>query len=190
MKLVMLGGTFNPPHNGHIVMADMVRRSCGYDKVILVPAFQPAHKEIETGVSPSQRLEMTRLAAQEIENVLISDCELVRQGVSYSLDTVRYLKKHFHLKDNPGLIIGDDLIPGFSKWHNVHELVLEADLILLHRGNPDDLIFPYPHRYINNEMIPISSSEVRAMVRDRLDITGLVPLSVAEYIRKQGLYLG
>ena len=189
MKLVILGGTFNPPHNGHIAMADMVRRTCGYDRVVFIPSFQPAHKTVSTGVSPVQRLKMTELAAAEIENAFVSDCEILRKGVSYSLDTVRYLKKTYSLNGNPGLIIGDDLIPGFHKWHLVNELAIEADIIVLHRGDKEQLDFPYPHRYLSNRMIPLSSSDVRLKISRGETVDGDIPASVLEYILQEGLYV-
>jgi nicotinate-nucleotide adenylyltransferase len=190
MKLVIMGGTYNPPHIGHIAMADFVRRKCSYDKVVLIPSFQPAHKIVSTGITPRQRLDMTELAAGEIENAIVSDCEIRREGVSYSIDTVRYLKDYYNLDSRPGLIIGDDLISGFHKWHKVDELVEEADIIVLHRGNKTRLDLPFPHTYLSNDMITLSSSEIREKVRNGQSVSEDVPASVAEYIRSRELYLG
>ena len=190
MKLVIMGGTYNPPHIGHIAMADFVRRKCSYDKVVLVPSFQPAHKVVSTGITPQQRLDMTQLAAKEIENAIVSDCEIRRKGVSYSIDTVRYLKECYHLDSKPGLVIGDDLINGFHKWHMVDKLVCEADIIVLHRGKDCEMELSFPHTYLNNDMISVSSSVVRQRVRDSLSISEFVPSSIAEYISSRGLYLG
>ncbi len=189
MKLVMLGGTFNPPHKGHLAMADQVRRSCGYDKVVLVPSFQPAHKSVSMGVSPDQRLRMTELASREIEKAFVSDCEIRRKGVSYSLDTIRYLKNHYEIEGRPGLIIGDDLVPGFSRWHKAEILAQEADIIILHRDDSGDLDFPYPHRYVSNSMVNLSSSLIREKIGAGISVKEDLPLSVIEYIRKEGLYL-
>ncbi len=184
-----MGGTYNPPHIGHIAMADFVRRSCSYDKVVLVPSFQPAHKIVSTGITPQQRLDMAQLAAEEIENAFVSDCEIRREGVSYSIETVRYLKEYYRLDSKPGLVIGDDLINGFPKWHKVDELVNEADIIVLHRGEDFEMGLPFPHTYLSNDMIPVSSSEIRQRVRQRLSISEYVPPSIAEYIFSRGLYL-
>ncbi|OQY34627.1 MAG: nicotinate (nicotinamide) nucleotide adenylyltransferase [Spirochaetaceae bacterium 4572_59] len=188
MKLVMLGGTFNPPHNGHIAMADLVRRNCSYDQVVLIPSFQPPHKTVFSDVNIHQRLAMTELAAKEIENAFVSDCEMIREGVSYSLDTVRYLKEKYSLDGKPGLIIGDDLIPGFSSWHSVDMLVEEVDLIVLHRGDSEKLDLPYPHSYLSNPIISLSSSEIRSKVEKGLSIDADVPGSIVSYIRSEGLY--
>ncbi len=190
MKLVMLGGTFNPPHWGHLKMADFVRRTCGYDKVVLVPSHQPAHKNVSMGVSPVQRLAMIELAAAEIEKAFVSDCEIKRKGVSYSLDTIRYLKENFPLEGNPGLIIGDDLLPGFHKWYKAELLAEEADLIVLHREDAEKMDFPYPHRYLTNRTIPLSSSLIREKVSRGMDISEDVPAGVLRYISSERLYLG
>lgn len=171
-------------------MADLVRRRCGYDKVVLVPSFQPAHKVVDGGVLPEQRLAMTRLAAREVEGALVSDCEIRREGVSYSLDTVRHLTEQFSPEGRPGLIIGDDLVAGFPRWHKAELLAREADLIILHRGERDRLDFPYPHRYLNNEILPLSSSELRLKVAAGESLDGAVPEAVAAYIRQEGLYRG
>ena len=95
-------------------MADQVRKTCGYDKVVLVPSFQPAHKTVSLGVSPEQRLKMIELAAGEIENAFVSDCEIKRQGVSYSLDTIRFLKDHYPLEGKPGAHHRRRSCPGIS----------------------------------------------------------------------------
>jgi nicotinate-nucleotide adenylyltransferase len=132
---------------------------------------------------------MAELAAKEIENAFVSDCEIQRKGVSYSLDTVLYLKKRYKLEVNPGLIIGDDLIPGFHHWHRVDELVTEADIIVLHRGSVEQLDFPYPHRYLSNTMVPLSSSDVRMKISNNLPVDRDLPARVLSYIKERNLYV-
>jgi len=188
MKLVMLGGTFNPPHLGHITIAESVRDRFSYEKLVLVPSFNPAHKEIENQVSYNQRRKMVELSIQNKKNVFISDCEYERKGVSYSIDTIRYLKEHFTGGQKPGLIIGDDLVPGFSRWHKAEILAQEADIIICHRGAPGDLDFPYPHIYFQNTIIQASSTQIRLLLKNRGDTGTLLHPDVREYIRKEGLY--
>jgi len=188
MKLVMLGGTFNPPHLGHITIAESVRERFSYDRLVLVPSFNPAHKEIENKVSYEQRRRMVELSIQGLSGVFISDCEFERKGVSYSIDTIRYLKDTYTNGEKPGLIIGDDLVKGFTRWHQAGQLALEADIIICHRGDPADLDFPYPHIYFQNPIVQASSTEIRHMLRDRNDTGSLLHPDVLEYIRKEGLY--
>jgi len=189
MKLVMLGGTFNPPHNGHIRMAELVRLQLGYDRVVLVPSYQPAHKTVDSGATAGQRLEMVRLAASRLPSAFVSDCELHRKGVSYSIDTVRYLKKLYRPEGKPGLIIGDDLIAGFHRWHKVDELVREADVIVVHRGEPEELNLPFPHCYVDNPLLPVSSSEIREALRAGRSVDDLLPPAVLDYIGRNRLYV-
>ncbi len=186
----MLGGTFNPPHWGHLKMAEQACASFSYDKIVFVPSFRPAHKSIEDSVSFEQRLSMIHLAAKVLDNAFVSDCEGARKGISYSIDTVRFLKAHFCGNEKPGLLIGDDLVPGFKYWHKVEELVHEADVIICHRDKSRPIVFPWPHRYMENPPFPLSSSEIRKKIRSGEDASSFLPPGVYEYILKEGLYAG
>ncbi len=188
MKLVMLGGTFNPPHLGHIKIAESVRDRFSYDKLVLVPSYKPAHKEIHNQVGYEQRRRMVELTIQDLQNVFISDCEFERKGVSYSIDTIRYLKETYTGGEKPGLIIGDDLVAGFPRWHLADQLALEADIIICHRGDPSELDFPYPHTYFRNDIFPASSTEIRTLLRNGGETGGLVHPDVLAYIREERLY--
>lgn len=188
MKLVMLGGTYNPPHSGHLRIAEAVRLHFGYDKLVLVPSFKPAHKEVSDEVTFQQRFRMVELSVQGWKDVIVSPCEYERKGVSYSIDTIRYLREKYSLDSKPGLIIGDDLVPGFSRWHKVDELCSEADIIVCHRGRPEDLNFPYPHSYFQNPIFEASSTDIRNALKEGRDVGDLLPPQVLSYIRREGLY--
>ncbi|MDC7232673.1 MAG: nicotinate (nicotinamide) nucleotide adenylyltransferase [Spirochaetales bacterium] len=188
MKLVMLGGTFNPPHLGHLKIAEAVKNHFGYHKLVLVPSYTPPHKDITEDVSFHQRMKMVELSVQGWEDVIVSPCEYERKGISYSVDTIRYLKETYKPEGNPGLIIGDDLVPGFSRWRKVDELVTEADIIVCHRGKPEDLVFPWPHRYFQNPIFEASSTDIREGIRKGEDVSRLLPEGVLSYIREEGLY--
>jgi nicotinate-nucleotide adenylyltransferase len=188
MRLVMLGGTFNPPHLGHLKIAEAVRQEFGYEKLVLVPSFIPAHKDIEGGVSFHKRKIMTELSIRDRESAFVSDCEYRRKGVSYSIDTIRYLKQEYTEGEKPGLIIGDDLVGGFVRWHEAEHLAEEADIIICHRGDPKDLDFPFPHRYFQNTIYNVSSSEIRTLLKQGEDVSSYLVPSVLEYIHTQGLY--
>ena len=188
MKLVMLGGTFNPPHLGHIKIAESVRDRFSYDKLVLVPSYHPAHKDIENQVSYEHRRRMVELTIENLKDIFISDCENERKGISYSIDTIRYLKEHFTGGDKPGLIIGDDLVAGFPRWHKAEQLALEADIIICHRGDSAELDFPYPHTYFLNDIFQASSTEIRSRLKNHYDIGGLLHPDVIDYIHKEGLY--
>ena len=184
----MLGGTFNPPHLGHLNIAEAVRREFEYDKLVLVPSYIPAHKDIEGEVSFEKRQTMVELSLENLDNAFVSDCEYRRKGISYSIDTIRFLKEKYTKGEKPGLIIGDDLVSGFHRWHEAETLALEADIIICHRGNPEDLEFPYPHRYFQNNIFSASSSEIRRILSMKGDASAFLTPAVMDYISREGLY--
>lgn len=191
MKTAILGGSFNPVHIGHLILAEEVLSQCGYDRILFIPANIPPHKSIDDPGSHI-RLEMLEAATKQFPEFAVSNCEILRRGVSYTIDTVRYLKTDDVLKGQidgkPGLIVGDDLLAGFFEWKEPYSLVSEADIIVAHRQYPYRLSLPYPHRYVENTIMPISSSEVRARISSVKAWHSLVPQPVQAIIEQKGLY--
>jgi nicotinate-nucleotide adenylyltransferase len=183
---VIIGGTFNPVHIGHLMLAEEVRIQEGFEKVVFVPSNKPAHKIVD-GTSVDQRLAMLRLAVQGYE-VILETCELAREGISYSIDTVRYVREHYPLTGRPALVLGDDLFESFSTWKDADELSRQAELLVAHRKYSQVLTSQWPHRYLNNKLIDVSSTEIRQRVRQGLAWKALVPPAVAEYIERLRLY--
>ena len=132
MRIAVLGGTFNPLHIGHLALADEVCTSLGYDRLLFVPAFRPPHKEMADSVSAEDRLEMVRLACGDDPRFVAESCEIDRGGVSYTYDTICSLEEKYagQLEGKIGLVMGDDLIPGFHLWHRAEKLSKKCDLIL------------------------------------------------------------
>ena len=213
MKIAMLGGSFNPIHVGHLILADSVCRSLGYDKILFVPTATPPHKELSSSVSASDRLEMTRLAVMDDERFETEPCEIERGGVSYSWDTVCYIEKKYAsvLEGKVGLIFGEDLLPDYDKWEKAAELAKKADLILACRPHDTGLKaefqniptekygkspmagvnlenFPYPHKIVQNPKMEISSSEIRQKIAENGAWRYLVTGRVFEYIKERNLY--
>jgi len=186
MRTVIIGGTFNPVHVGHLMLAEEVRVQEGYDKVVFVPSNKPAHKVVD-GTTVDQRLDMLRLAVAGYE-VGVETCELAREGISYSIDTVRYVLEHYTLTGRPALVIGDDLFSNFDSWKDAGELSRLAELLVAHRRFSHQLSSHWPHRYLNNKLLDVSSTEVRQRVRQGLAWKALVPPAVASYIQENQLY--
>ena len=132
MKIAMLGGSFNPIHIGHLILADSVCKSLGYDKILFVPTANPPHKELSCDVATSDRFEMTRLAVLGDERFEAEGCEIERGGVSYTYDTICFLEQKYAsvLTGKIGLVMGEDLIADYDKWYRAPELAQKADLIL------------------------------------------------------------
>jgi nicotinate-nucleotide adenylyltransferase len=188
MKFALLGGTFNPIHNGHLFIAEEVLVSLGYDRILFIPAFKPAHKSLNQNDDPEKRLAMVRLALKGRKEFLLEDCEIRRQGTSYTMETIDYMLDKYPIEGKPGLIIGDDLLSGFSTWKMVDRLLATVKIIIAHREKVEKVPFPGDHQYIGNSLLPVSSSEIRRRVKERQAFRYLLPESVYEYICREGVY--
>ncbi len=188
MRLALLGGTFNPIHIGHLYIAEEVLVTLGYDRIVFVPSYRPAHKTVSEKDDPEKRLEMVRLATEGREEFLVEDCEILRRNTSYTMDTIEYLYHRYPITGKIGLIIGEDLVPGFPTWKMVDRLLKEVDIIVAYRTKREPFPYPVQVSYIENIVLPISSSEIRARVKRGKAFRYLVPDSVYWYIRRQGLY--
>ncbi len=194
MTALILGGTFNPVHCGHLFLALDARSTLGYDTVILVPALRPVHKDPAPVIAAAHRLAMLELAVQGMEGILVDDCEIRRGGPSYSIDTVRDLVARRRIDGRPGFLVGEDLLRGFGAWKEPDALAREAELIVVRRslgetdaeGQPPS--FEWPHRTFANTILPISSSEVRCRAAEGRTIRFLVPDAVGAYIAAHRLY--
>lgn len=134
MKLAVLGGSYNPIHIGHLMLADTVCRSCGYDTIAFVPAFLSPFKHGHAGCTVEDRIAMVERAVADNPAFYCEQCEVTRQGVSYTIDTLRFLTQKYPQHDGKiGLIIGDDLLGGLDTWHEAVSLDDYADIIVGNR---------------------------------------------------------
>ena len=185
-RVALLGGAFDPVHLGHLHVAEVVLATGCYDQVLFVPAHLPSHKPGALA-APDHRLTMLRLAISRRPGLAVSDIELRRGGVSYTVDTVRQLQRTGTLGRRPGLVVGDDLGAELGTWREAETLFGMVELLVARRiGEAAPLGFP--HRRLANHPLPLSSSELRRRVRAGQVIRALVPDSVAAYIREHGLY--
>lgn len=206
MRLAILGGSFNPVHIGHLALADAVHRLLGYDRVLLVPASVPPHKELASGATAQDRLAMLKLATADAPFLEVEDCEIERGGVSYTIDTVAYLEEKYRgrLQGKIALVIGDDLVALFDTWKDAPLLAERTDVIVARRpaelgpvngGSADGgsatgkpAAFPYRHTALDNALLPISSSGIREAIRLGKSWRYLVPDGVYRYIVEHTLY--
>jgi nicotinate-nucleotide adenylyltransferase len=188
VKTLLFGGSFNPAHIGHFILAEEARWRLGCDRVLFIPAFQPPHKKLDTDPGPEVRFAMLRAACEGLPGMEASDCELRRGGASYTIDTVRELRRNGTLDEPPFLLVGDDLLEGFSRWREADTLARETQLVLAHRLHSERQPFDYPHRYLDNLLIPVSSSLVRERIAEKGAWRQLVPAPVAGCIEREGLY--
>jgi len=189
MKSVIIGGTFNPIHNGHLYLAEEARKQLEYERIIFVPTHTPAHKKPDTSIQAEERLEMIRRAVENTD-IVIDESEIRRGGVSYMIETIEGFEERYEHEGNFGLVVGDDLVEGLSKWKKWKSLERKIDLILAHRKYEERVYCPYPHRYLENLILPISSRDIRSRVRLNKAYRYLVPEPVYQYIEEKGLYRG
>ena len=187
MKTAIFGGTFNPIHLGHLAIADEVIAQTDCDRVLFVPANIPPHKEVDDP-GARHRLAMIQASIAGDPRFSVSDCEISRAGVSYTIDTIRYLVGRGIVEPKPSLIVGDDLLQGFGGWKESAALLDECSLIIVHRQYKECVPFASPHRYLANLRIPISSTLVRERVRAGGAWRYLVPNAARAIIQEQRLY--
>lgn len=190
MKLAMLGGSFNPVHNGHLALARSVQEQLGYDRVVLVPASISPGKKTDHVVDDKHRLNMLRLAAEPFADITVDDCELARGGVSWTIDTLLHLARLYEkeLTEPVGMVIGQDLAATFDKWKDSVRIANEFTIILARRPPWDSGTFTVPHVVLDNPPIAVSSSGIRAAIQSSGEWQSLVPEPVGRYIEEHGLY--
>ncbi len=189
-RIALFGGTFNPIHSGHVEMASKVLELPQIEKLIIMPTYQPPHKDAPELVSGEHRLNMCRIALCGLDNVEFSALELERKGKSYTYNTVCELNSVFDKRI--ALVCGGDMITTFNGWYRYRDILTLADIIAFRRVGVDNTEFDNAVEslrteggnisVINLEISNISSSEVR---NGRMD---MVPDEVFEYIKNNGLY--
>jgi nicotinate-nucleotide adenylyltransferase len=198
VRLGILGGTFNPPHLGHLVCAQEAYLHLRLDRVMLIPARMPPHKPVEDEPGAEHRLELCRLAIRGDDRFIVSDAEVARSGPSYTVDTLEELTSK--ARDNElFLILGGDIAAGLPQWHEPERVLslstpaiaerpgtsraaIDGALAQL-RGGDRAQFFPMP-------TIDVSSTAIRGRVKASEPIKYIVPDAVAGYIRDHRLYRG
>ncbi len=203
LKLGVLGGSFNPIHIGHLIVAEEVYWRHGLSGVIFVPAHIPPHKGAEELAEAHHRYEMVKLAIKGNEHFAVSDIEIARGGKSYTVETVELLSNKYGKDCELYLIIGTDTLQELPTWKEIQRLVGLCRMVVVNRPgaglNGFAQLTPLLGEETLGEMrklavqippIGISSTEIRARLRSGRNIKYLVPPSVEEYISKKRLYTG
>jgi nicotinate-nucleotide adenylyltransferase len=180
-----LGGTFNPPHLGHLIIADEVRTELELDEVWFMPNQEPPHKEIPNEITSRHRLEMVHRAVKEHPHFRVQSIELERPGRSYTYDTMRLLMKKYDHEFY--FIIGADMIEYLPKWYKIEELLKTINFVGVNRPDYNQEP-PYPILTVSIPNLEVSSLMIRNRLKERRNIRYFVPDSVREYIEENGLY--
>ncbi len=192
MKVGLFGGTFDPIHIGHLIVAEEAREQARLDRVVFVPSGIPPHKRSESVSPGSVRLEMTRLATQGNPKFEVSDFEVSRNEASFTIQTVRYFSKELGSDAELFLIVGADSILEVAAWKDPKELLSECRPIVVSRpGFALSGVEPWVRdRVLFIEGVPfgVSSTDIRVRVASGRSIRYLVPPPVLAYIVEHRLY--
>ena len=199
MKIGVLGGTFNPIHRGHLAIAEAARAKLSLDKVYFVPAARTPLKEDASILAAEHRLRMVRLAIGDYPDFKLSTVEIDRPGPSYTVDTIAELRDKLGAENELFFIIGWDSLSQFPRWREPARIIQMCRLVAVPRPG-----YSFPDRVsletalpglsqrlilLDEPKIDISASEIRQRAERGESISHLVPEPVAEYIRKEKLYL-
>lgn len=199
IRIGIYGGTFSPPHKGHIAAAKAFMEQMWLDFLYVIPTATPPHKEMEIPVSAKDRLEMCRLAFEELDGVCVSDLEINRGGKSYTVDTLRELSGEDR---RLFLLCGTDMMLTLDRWKDPDEIFKLCYPVYIRRDNDRSLdaviinkIAQYQRDYgkvvrrIVTDPIEISSSQIRQMIVDGEDLSGVVTKKVENYMKRNHLYV-
>lgn len=198
--IAILGGSFNPIHNGHIAMADAAHDMCKTD-VVLMPNKTTYYKDNKVFASDEDRLSMVRYAAEERDYLMYSDMEIKRGGVTHTIDTIRFLKGV-----NPDrriyFIIGGDSLEWIDRWVDAEELLESITVLTAVRGATDrnrseeiirkikDTIPASDIRLLDMNSMEISSTDIRKRAQENKSLRDLVPEKIEAFIKEKNIYNG
>ncbi len=191
-RLGVYGGTFDPVHNGHLAIARNVVSHCGLDRLLFVPSARPPHKQGQAMASPDDRYRMVELAVRDDPRLEVSDLEIVRPGLSYTVDTLEALQRIHGASSSIYLVIGADSLLEMDTWY-APDRVFDLSTVVAVPRPGKDLTGVHPRWrdravLIHLSEIDISSTDIRHRAGQGLPITDLVHGDVADYIEARGLY--
>jgi len=186
MKFGILGGTFNPIHWGHLLLAETARDQLGLDRVLFIPVHQPPHKNAKGLLPGAVRLELVQVAIRDHPAFVASDIELQRESVSYTLDTVKVLREQLPMA-KLFLLIGQDMLA--VQWKGWQEITQLCTVVMAARPGGKTRRRAGSVKSLEMPQVGISSSDIRARVAAGRSIRYLVPVAVERYIRDHQLYL-
>jgi nicotinate-nucleotide adenylyltransferase len=191
MHVGIFGGSFDPPHIGHLIVAEWMRDAFGLDRILWIPAARSPHKLTQKPADDDLRLKMVRAAVENNPYFQVSDLELRRGGLSYTLDTLEHLSEE-NPDDRFSLILGSDSLKNFDRWHRPEQILKLADLLVFRRpGSISPDVPSYIAKrlsYSDAPLLEISATEIRRRCADGGSIRYLVPAPVAAIIDAHNLY--
>lgn len=198
IKLCLFQGTFNPIHNAHLKICEYAKKSFDFDKILVIPASNPPHKQVDCDLS-SHRLNMAKLAVKDVEYLEVDDIEYTRSGLSYTYLTLKELYATYPIDGKINFIIGTDAFKKIESWYATDKLKELVDFVLFAREDEKSLWEDetclqklqekgYNYKIMDMPFMDVSSTEIRNNIHNSIPIKKLVPLEVEKYINKYGLY--
>ncbi|MCZ2738058.1 nicotinate-nucleotide adenylyltransferase [Bacillus safensis] len=185
-KIGLFGGTFDPPHNGHLLMASEVRIQVGLDEIWFIPNHMPPHKTGRKRADSHHRINMVEAAIQSNPFFRLELIEMEREGPSYTVDTVNLLKKR-HPEDQFFFMIGADMVEYLPKWHRIDELLQMITFIGMKRPGYVGST-TYPLLFADVPAFDVSSTLIRQRIEQGKPVDYLIPKAVERYIKEHHLY--
>jgi nicotinate-nucleotide adenylyltransferase len=194
VRIGVYGGTFDPPHIGHLLLASDAREALNLDRLVFVPTgAQPLKIETPAVASPQDRLEMVRLAVADDAYYQVDDAEINRKGLSYTVDTLEHLSKRYPAA-KLYLLLGQDSLASFARWREPDRILELASLAVMRRNDSagenaaGETKLPAGVLEVSARRVDVSSTEIRARLKAGKSIKGFVPESVERFIEARGLY--
>ena len=200
-RIGIFGGTFNPIHMGHMIMAEKVCQQHHLSKILFIPAYIPPHKYVNDLAEAYHRYQMIKAAISGKSKLEVSDLEIIREGKSYTIDTVQEILDHYGKNSEVFLIMGADSLNELELWKNIKRLSQLCHFVIINRPGfkteasarlieiiGSDNISDMERLRIEITPVGISSTDIRKRLNDGVEIKGLVPECVEAYIREHGLY--
>ena len=191
-KTGIFGGAFNPVHNGHVRLAEEAVKQLKLKRLLIIPTFDSPHKTTKLADFDA-RMEMCRLAFGHISGAEVSDIERRLGGKSFTINTIRELKR-LYPDEQFFLLIGGDMLFGFEKWFKYESILNEAKVCAVARDNDSFVdMMEYANELGKVKVLPtraieVSSTEIRSKAANGVDVSSLVPKAVAEYIAEKKIY--
>ncbi len=194
---ILFGGSFDPVHIGHVILARDVKERIGADRVVFMPAYQAPLKSGHRA-SPEDRIRMLEIALEGEEGMEVSSFEVQKGGISYTVDTLRWFIKEYGEK--PNLLLGSDSVLRFHLWKEPEEVARLSRLVIVDRGGKLKEVKGYLREFFPDlkegedflllgvRRIDISATEIRDRIRRGLSVYCMVPDRVLQYIEERGLY--
>lgn len=198
-KIGIYGGTFDPIHMGHLMVAEAARQDCSLEEILFIPSASPPHKKDKYIVNPAYRLEMVQLALEDNPFFKISYVEMERQGINYTVDTLRTLRQDYPRGWELWMIVGGDSFLQIETWKDVPEIMRMCHLAVYRRSSysqdeydlrADNLQEKYNTKivFLDAPRVDISSTDIRNRIKEGKSIRYMVPSRVENYIKNNRIY--